>query len=116
MQVVPATAFDPGFPRGDCAYHSVHVASDGTQAIAAAAALRPHVVLLDIGLPDLDGYTVAERIRAQMGADCPLLVALTGFGRKEDRDRAHRAGFDAHLVKPPLPEDLRDVLARAARE
>ena len=96
--------------------HDVHVAHDGTQAIEAATTWKPDAILLDIGLPDLDGYTVAERIRAQMGADCPLLVALTGFGRKEDRDRAHRAGFDAHLVKPPLPEDLRDVLARAARE
>jgi CheY-like chemotaxis protein len=71
------------------------------------------VVLLDIGMADLDGYQVAERLRAEMPNDRPMIVAVTGYGRAEDRVRAEEAGFDAHLVKPAQPEALREVLQRA---
>jgi two-component system, chemotaxis family, CheB/CheR fusion protein len=81
--------------------HDTHTAHDGLAAVEAAAALRPDVILLDIGLPGLNGYEVARRIRDQRGGDGrPFLVALTGWGQDEDRRRSKEAGFDAHVVKP----------------
>lgn len=80
--------------------HEVHTASDGVEAIEAAAKCQPHAVLLDIGLPRLNGYEAARRIREQRGGRGPALVALTGWGQAEDRRRSREAGFDAHLVKP----------------
>jgi len=70
-------------------------------------------VLLDIGLPGMDGYEVARRLRRLDGARSALLVAVTGYGQDEDRRRAHEAGFDHHLVKPADPVVLRRVLAAA---
>jgi CheY-like chemotaxis protein len=96
--------------------HEVLTASTGAEGIATAVAARPHAALLDVGLPDTSGYEVARRIRAELRDACPLLVAVTGFGQPEDRARSREAGFDAHLVKPPRPEALRDVLARARPE
>ena len=93
--------------------HEVHVVRDGRAAIEAAASLRPDVVLLDIGLPDLDGYDVALRIRGALAGARPLLVAFTAFGREDDRIRSLDAGFDAHLVKPPRLDVLREILGRA---
>jgi signal transduction histidine kinase len=92
--------------------HQVHLARDGKQGIELATSLRPDVVLLDIGLPDMDGYGVAEAIRDELGAERPRLVAVTGFGQDRDRARAEEAGFDAHLVKPAQPDALRDTLQR----
>jgi CheY-like chemotaxis protein len=92
--------------------HQVHVAHDGREGIALATSLRPDIVLLDIGLPDIDGYGVAERIRDELGAARPRLVAVTGFGQVRDRARAQEAGFDEHLVKPAQPDALRDALLR----
>jgi signal transduction histidine kinase len=80
--------------------NEVRVAHDGLSALAAVASLRPHVAFIDIGLPELDGYEVARRVRAEHPADGPRLVALTGFGRESDLARARAAGFDAHVVKP----------------
>jgi CheY-like chemotaxis protein len=81
--------------------HDTHVAHDGVEAVEATAALQPDVILLDIGLPRLNGYEAARKIREQHEqADRPLLVALTGWGQDEDRRRTEEAGFDAHLVKP----------------
>jgi two-component system CheB/CheR fusion protein len=80
--------------------HEIHIAHDGLEAVAAAAELRPDVVLLDVGLPKLDGYEAARRIRQQAGAKKLLLIAVTGWGQDEDRRRSKEAGFDAHLVKP----------------
>jgi signal transduction histidine kinase/CheY-like chemotaxis protein len=80
--------------------HEVHTAHDGLEAVNAAARLRPEVILLDIGLPKLNGYEAASRIREQQGASDLLLVALTGWGQDEDRRRSEQAGFDAHMVKP----------------
>ena len=69
------------------------------------------MVLLDIGLPGMDGYEVARRLRQQPGCRSMLLVAVTGWGQEEDRRRSHEAGFDRHLVKPVEPKDLTDLLA-----
>jgi signal transduction histidine kinase len=91
--------------------YSVKVAHDGRAAITMSASEPPDVVLLDIGLPDLDGYEVARRLRAQLPAGHDArLVALTGFGQPEDRRRAEQAGFDVHLTKPTDMEELQRVL------
>jgi signal transduction histidine kinase/DNA-binding response OmpR family regulator len=91
--------------------HAVVEAEDGPQGVALVAAEHPDVALVDIGLPALDGYAVAERIRSTPGGRTRL-VALTGYGGTEDRGRASRAGFDAHLVKPIEISELSRVLAR----
>ena len=81
--------------------HRVRAAADGPSGVAAALAAPPEVALIDVGLPGIDGYEVARRIRAVGGgAPRPLLIALTGYGAPEDRRRALDAGFDRHLVKP----------------
>jgi signal transduction histidine kinase len=90
--------------------HQVVLAADGIEGVERILASRPDVALVDIAMPGLDGYSVARRVRSQLGAQAPRLVALTGFGREEDRERAHRAGFDSHLTKPATPKDLRRVL------
>ena len=72
----------------------------------------PDVALIDIGLPQMDGYEVARRIRADLQEKRPLLVAITGYGLPEDRNRSRAAGFDMHLVKPVDTATLADVLAR----
>jgi CheY-like chemotaxis protein len=86
--------------------HRVDLASDGVRGVQMALALHPDAALVDIGLPGIDGYEVARRVRADPGGRDVLLVALTGYGRPEDRDRALEAGFDAHLVKPVDPDEL----------
>jgi CheY-like chemotaxis protein len=88
--------------------HRVETAADGVTGVETALRSTPDLVLVDIGLPELDGYAVARRLRAALGARVTL-VALTGYGQTEDRRRASEAGFDAHLVKPVDP----DVLSRA---
>jgi signal transduction histidine kinase/CheY-like chemotaxis protein len=94
--------------------HRVRTAEDGEAGVAAVETFRPEVVLVDLGLPKLDGYEVARRIRARAaGGRRPLLVALTGYGLAEDRDRALAAGFDAHVVKPADETSLREIFARA---
>jgi signal transduction histidine kinase/ActR/RegA family two-component response regulator len=89
--------------------HEVQVAADGEEGVATALASRPQVVITDIGLPRLDGYEVARRIRAALGA-APRLIAVTGYGRAEDRRLSREAGFDVHLVKPVAPEQLTAAL------
>src|SRR5262249_44729316 len=86
--------------------HTVDVAYDGSGGFNAAVARRPDVILLDIGLPGLDGYTVARKLRAA-GLTGVKLVALTGYGKDDDRRRARAAGFDEYLVKPAEPAELR---------
>jgi CheY-like chemotaxis protein len=90
--------------------HDVHVAHDGEQALQAVQRLQPSVVLLDIGLPRLDGYEVARRIRLMPGGDAISLVATTGWGQQKDRERSHTAGFDHHLVKPVDPDAIRRLI------
>lgn len=83
---------------------------DGPSALEAAGARPPQVVLLDIGLPGLDGYEVARRMRALPGGGDCLLIALTGYGQQDDRRRAHEAGFDLHLVKPADPDAVVELI------
>ena len=90
--------------------HLVVATSRGEEGLAAAVRQEPEVALVDIGLPDLDGHEVARRLRAALGP-APLLIALTGYGREEDRQRALQSGFDLHLVKPIDPGELERVVA-----
>jgi signal transduction histidine kinase len=94
--------------------HDVREARDGATGLALAAESRPDVALIDIGLPDLDGYEVARRLRAAPGGRRMGLIAITGYGQAEDQKRAYDAGFDAHLTKPVAPERLRQVMAGLA--
>jgi len=91
--------------------HETHTAHDGVEAVQAAATFRPQVVLLDIGLPKMDGYEAARNIRQRPWGKTMLLVALTGWGQEEDRRRTREAGFDHHLTKPVDPADLEGLLA-----
>jgi CheY-like chemotaxis protein len=94
--------------------HEVRAAADGPEALVAVKEYNPEVVLLDIGLPGMDGYELARRAQALRGTGRkPLLVAVTGYGLPEDRDHAFQAGFDEHLVKPVDPEALARLLAHA---
>jgi CheY-like chemotaxis protein len=79
--------------------HQVQVATDGRSALGTVEAVEPDVVLIDIGLPDLNGYEVARTIHDRPAAKRPLLVAITGYGQQEDYRRSHEAGMDLHLVK-----------------
>jgi CheY-like chemotaxis protein len=91
--------------------NEVQVAYDGIVAIEAAASFLPQVVLLDIGLPKLNGYEVAQRIRKQSWGARAVLIAVSGWGQQEDKARASAAGFDHHLTKPVDLEELIDLLA-----
>ncbi len=91
--------------------HDTRTAHDGLQALELAGAFRPDVILLDIGLPRLNGYEAARRLRAQPWGREVLLVAVTGWGQEEDKRRALEAGFDFHLVKPVEPAALAKLLA-----
>jgi len=86
--------------------HTVHMAANGELGVALANAVRPDVVLCDLGLPDIDGFTVAGRLRHLQ--PLPVLAALTGYGDAADRARSKAAGFTRHFVKPA---DLNEVLA-----
>jgi len=92
--------------------HEVFSAANGAVALESAAQHAPEVVLLDIGMPLLDGYEVARRIRAQPWGKAMKLVALTGWGQEADRRRSQEAGFDSHLVKPLDLEKLTRLLER----
>jgi nitrogen-specific signal transduction histidine kinase len=89
--------------------HEVHVAYDGPSGVSLALKTEPDCVLVDIGLPGIDGYEVAKRLRSH-DENGTLLVALTGYGQTEDRKRSEQAGFDHHLVKPVSQEVLEDLL------
>jgi CheY-like chemotaxis protein/two-component sensor histidine kinase len=91
--------------------HETHVAYDGLEAVTSAETFRPEVVLLDIGLPKLNGYDTAVTIRQQPWGKNTLLIALTGWGQDDDRQKAKDAGFDAHMVKPVDCEALKKLLA-----
>jgi len=89
----------------------VRLAHDGPQALDAAFEYRPNAVLLDIGLPGLDGFEVAMRMRKQPVLQKVVLVAMTGYGQETDRQRSQEAGFDHHLVKPARFEQVQTILA-----
>lgn len=91
--------------------HSVVTASDGPQALEVLRTLSPDVAILDIGLPVMDGYELARRIRERLGPRTPLLIAVTGYGQSDDAERSREAGFSYHLVKPVDGDDLLTLLA-----
>lgn len=91
--------------------HETRTAHDGEAAVASAEEFRPQVVLLDIGLPKLNGYEVAQRIRKEEWGASMFLVAITGWGQDEDRRRSEDVGMNLHLVKPVEPSALDRVLA-----
>ena len=91
--------------------YAVHIAYDGPTAIEVAEAKRPHAVLLDLGLPGIDGFQVAERIRAMADGARTLLIAISGYGQDEHRRRSRQTGFDQHLVKPVDPVAITELLA-----
>jgi CheY-like chemotaxis protein len=94
--------------------HRVDVAATGAAALAAASVCRPHVALVDLGLPDMTGFEVAGRLRQAPGQQDVLLVALTGWSDDESRRRGEEAGFACHLIKPVDFDGLHSVLRRAA--
>ena len=91
--------------------HEVRVAYSGMAALEMTKTYTPDVVFLDIGMPGMDGYEAARRIREQPGLGKTVLAALTGWGQQEDRRRTAEAGFNHHLVKPPEPHLLESLLA-----
>ena len=88
----------------------VRTAYDGASAVRAAESFGPEVVFLDLGMPGMDGFEAARRIRGLPGGHATVLIALTGWGQERDRQRTSEAGFDAHLVKPVDPEVLRRTI------
>lgn len=90
--------------------HEIAVVYDGESALDAFESFAPEIVLLDIGMPRLDGHDVARRIRAAPRGGDVMLIALTGWGQDSDKARAHDAGFDHHLTKPVAPEQLAELL------
>jgi CheY-like chemotaxis protein len=100
--------FDPGH-----AGHEVAVAHTGIECLTRAKEFKPGVILCDIGLPGaMDGYAVAQALRADRELSATYLIAMTGYGQDEDRRRAEEAGFDHHLTKPADPDALERLLAR----
>jgi len=93
--------------------HSVYVAHDGAAAVRLTRALRPTVVVLDLGMPITDGYEAARQIRADTDGSDPVLIALSGFGQASDRERSRQAGFDLHLIKPVDPGEIESLLSQA---
>jgi CheY-like chemotaxis protein len=93
--------------------HSVTVASDGAAAVALARTVKPQLAFLDIGMPRMNGYEAARRIREELGA-AVLLVALTGWGQDEDKRRAREAGFDHHLTKPVDPDAVERLISECS--
>jgi signal transduction histidine kinase len=95
-----------------CDGHEVFTAADGAEALELASSCRPDIMLLDIGMPKIDGYEVARRVREQPWGNGTVLIALTGWGQEEDRRRSREVGFDSHLVKPLDLDALSALLAR----
>jgi len=92
--------------------HEVKMAHDGPQALAAIETFAPQIAVLDIGLPVMDGYELARRIREKLGSSCRL-VALTGYGQEHDRRRSQESGFAEHLVKPVDPTRVLNLIDQA---
>jgi CheY-like chemotaxis protein len=94
--------------------NDVRTAADGEEALEVALEFRPHVVLMDLRMPRLDGFDAARRLRREPWAEKLVLVALSGYGQAADRRRTTEAGFDLHLVKPVAPAELARLLAGAS--
>src|SRR5690606_32454378 len=93
--------------------YAVRFAHDGRSTLKAAEEFDPHIIMLDIGLPDMSGYEVARTLRQERGHDFAL-VAITGYGQEDDKSRAKSAGFDQHLTKPVAIADLEKTLSLLA--
>jgi CheY-like chemotaxis protein len=93
---------------------AVRVTNDGPAALAAFGEFQPDLVLLDIGMPEMDGYEVVRRLRELPQTRRAIVAALTGWGQDDDRRRVREAGFDHHLVKPASLDDLRSLIATCA--
>lgn len=96
--------------------HDVQIARDGASALHIARSMRPDFVLLDIGLPGLDGFQVAEMFRREPGLETIKIIAVTGHGHEEDRQRSLDAGIDHYLLKPVDPSFLESLLGNAAKK
>jgi CheY-like chemotaxis protein len=94
--------------------HDVHEAAHGPTGVERALDVPPDVAFIDIGLPGIDGYQVVQQVRAR-SSEPPLLVAVTGYARSEDRQRMEQAGFDANLIKPVEPTRIQEIMTRAPR-
>jgi CheY-like chemotaxis protein len=90
--------------------HDVAVASEAEVALAQARSFAPEVAVLDIGLPDMNGYELARRLRNELGAPCRF-IALTGYGQERDRSLSAQAGFERHLIKPVDAEKLAEMIS-----
>ena len=95
--------------------HEVSQAATGALGVQLIIEQCPDIAFIDIGLPDMDGYELARQVRARLPSPGPMLVALSGFGQRRDRERASLAGFDDHLAKPASPVDLKRLLHEARR-
>jgi two-component system CheB/CheR fusion protein len=91
--------------------HEIRVAHSGPDALQAAEAFQPDIVLLDIGLPGMSGYEVARQLRQQPRFQRTVLAAITGYGQEQDRRQSGQAGFDHHLTKPVAPATLQELMA-----
>ena len=96
--------------------HEVQVAYSGQAALETAVEYQPECVLLDIGLPEMDGYQVAQHLRQQPQTKDVWLIAMTGYGQDSDRQRTKEAGFDHHFVKPVDPQKLQNLLVTLAKQ
>src|SRR5262249_31982326 len=95
--------------------HEVEIAADGPGALQAIQTRHPDVVLLDIGLPRMDGWEVAQQIRQNHDGKRPFIIAVSGYGLEADRLRSQEVGIDLHLIKPVDPAELEDLLKRYRR-
>jgi CheY-like chemotaxis protein len=96
--------------------HDTRTAHDGESAVETAESFLPEVMLLDIGLPKLNGYEVAQRIRQQAWGRSMFLIAVTGWGQEEDRQRSSEVGLNVHMVKPVEPAALEKILAELPQD
>lgn len=96
--------------------YEVRAVHGGQEALDAARTFKPHVMLLDIGMPRVTGYDAARRVRQRYGVDCPVLIAVTGWKQASDRILANLAGFDHHVSKPYDPNELVKLLAKILLE
>lgn len=94
--------------------HDVRVAHDGAEALEIAAAFQPHAALVDLGMPNMNGYLLARKLREWRWTRDAVLIAVTGWGGDRERERSKDAGFDHHLLKPADPERIAELLAGAA--
>ena len=91
--------------------HDVRVAHDGAEALEIAAAFQPEAALVDLGMPNMNGYLLARKLREWRWTRDAVLIAVTGWGGERERERAKEAGFDHHLLKPAQPERIAELLA-----